>query len=192
MRYWACPKLLSVKRADLHVVRNWSPVCRNFRLLLTILGAPFIGLEHVFEFSASFAALATRNLTAPEPCQRPPPPKGMGLMALTGRRPAEIFFSASLRKNSPIPPSSSTANSKPAKLPVPAPSPTSSRPRRPQENRPSPRPTPVVKEFPFPRSRQHHHRSPACSAPLFFVGLAVAAREHKTPGPKTSPISGPD
>jgi hypothetical protein len=55
--------------------------------------------------------------------------KGMGLMALTGRRPAEIFFSASFaspEKNSPIAPSSSTANSKPAKLPVPVSSPTSS------------------------------------------------------------------
>jgi hypothetical protein len=51
--------------------------------------------------------------------------KGMGLMALTGRGPAEIFFT-SLRKNSPIPLSSSTANSKPAKLPAPVPSPTPS------------------------------------------------------------------
>ena len=49
-------------------------------------------------------------------------------MALTGRRPAEIFFSASFslpRKNSPIPPSSSTANSKPGRLPAPVPNPTS-------------------------------------------------------------------
>ena len=49
--------------------------------------------------------------------------KGMGLMALTGRRPAEIFFSASFSlppKKLPIPPSSSTADSKPARLPAPA------------------------------------------------------------------------
>jgi hypothetical protein len=56
--------------------------------------------------------------------------KGMGLMALTGRRPAEIFFSASFslprEKLPPIQPSSSTASSKPDRLPVPAPSPTPS------------------------------------------------------------------
>jgi pimeloyl-ACP methyl ester carboxylesterase len=41
--------------------------------------------------------------------------KGMGLMALTGRRPAEIFFSASFslpRQKLPFPASSSTASSK--------------------------------------------------------------------------------
>jgi hypothetical protein len=49
--------------------------------------------------------------------------KGMGLMALTGRRPAEIFFSASFslpKRNSPSQPSSSVASSKPATLPAPA------------------------------------------------------------------------
>jgi hypothetical protein len=49
--------------------------------------------------------------------------RGINLMALTGRRPAEIFFSAkfsSLGKHSPILPPSSMANSKPVRLPAPA------------------------------------------------------------------------
>jgi Telomere resolvase len=79
--------------------------------------------------------------------------KGMGLMALTGRRPAEIFFSASF--------------SLPKKLPYPAllfdgqlenlakPPGTSSLPHpvQPQETCPGPRPTPVAKELSFPRGR---------------------------------------
>jgi hypothetical protein len=55
--------------------------------------------------------------------------KGMGLMALTGAglpRSSLAPPSASLEKNSPIPLSSSTASSKPAKLPVPVSSRTSS------------------------------------------------------------------
>src|SRR5271157_1194098 len=54
--------------------------------------------------------------------------KGMGLMALTGRRPAEIFFSAfSLpRKKLPYPALIFDGNSKPGRLPAPASSPTSS------------------------------------------------------------------
>jgi hypothetical protein len=46
---------------------------------------------------------------------------GMALMALTGRRPAEIFFSAKFTlpdKSSPSLPSSSRASSKPVTLPA--------------------------------------------------------------------------
>ena len=83
--------------------------------------------------------------------------KAWAWIALTGRRPAEIFFSASFS----LPPK---------KLPYPAllfdgqlENPTSSRyqlralphPRsgRPQETRSGPRHSPVVKELPFPRGR---------------------------------------
>jgi hypothetical protein len=34
MRYWPCQKLLSFKRADLHVVKTGHPLCRHFRRLL--------------------------------------------------------------------------------------------------------------------------------------------------------------
>jgi len=56
--------------------------------------------------------------------------KGMGLMALTGRRPAEIFFSAKFsppRKKLPYPRYLLMANSKPVKLSAPASSLTQSR-----------------------------------------------------------------
>ena len=85
-------------------------------------------------------------------------------MALTGRRPAEIFFSATFslpRKKLPYPallfdgqlenPPSSRHQFR--ALPHP-------RPRRPQETHPGPRPTPGSQEFPFHRCRQHHHRPP--------------------------------
>jgi hypothetical protein len=81
----------------------------------------------------------------------------MGLMALTGRRPAEIFFSASFtlpRKKLPYSallfdgqlenPSGSRHQFR--ALPHP-------RSGRPQETCPGPRPTPVVKELPFPKGR---------------------------------------
>jgi hypothetical protein len=52
-------------------------------------------------------------------------PRLLGLMALTGRRQTEIFFSAKFslppKKNSPFPPLSSTASSKPLRL-LPSPS----------------------------------------------------------------------
>jgi hypothetical protein len=50
--------------------------------------------------------------------------KAWAWMALTGRRPAEIFFSASFSlppKKTPIPPSSRRPAQNPSKLPVPAP-----------------------------------------------------------------------
>jgi hypothetical protein len=86
----------------------------------------------------------------------------MGLMALTGRRPAEIFFSASFS----LPPK---------KLPYPAILFDGQRKTRQAPGTSSePYLIPVLadpkklvqaldtlresKEFPFPRSRQHHHR----------------------------------
>jgi hypothetical protein len=85
-------------------------------------------------------------------------------MALTGRRPAEIFFSASFslpRKKLPSPallfdgqlenPPSSRHQFR--ALPHP-------RLGRPQETCPGPRPPPIVKELSFPRGCEHHHRPP--------------------------------
>jgi hypothetical protein len=84
-------------------------------------------------------------------------------MTLTGRRPAEIFFSASfslhreklpypallfdgqLEKTRQAPGTSSLALHHP-------------RSDRPQETCPSPQHSPRSQELPFPRSREHHHR----------------------------------
>jgi Telomere resolvase len=93
-------------------------------------------------------------------------------MALTGRRPAEIFFlappSASLEKNSPIPPSSSTANSKPAKLPAPALShiPSPSSPTQGNLSRPSTLSGPSkASRAPTPLTPPPAHNSPSTFPP---------------------------
>jgi hypothetical protein len=139
-------------------------------------------------------------------------------MALTGRRPAEIFFSASfppsasLRKNSPIQPSSSTASSKPAKLPVPAPSltqsPSSPTPRnlfRPSTNsgpsKASLPPTPLTpppapsspSTFPPPSAPSHYPGNPATceapTAPSVATALNLRTRPTISSSPKSSDIN---
>jgi hypothetical protein len=80
-------------------------------------------------------------------------------MALTGRRPAEIFFSAKFslpKKKLPFPPSSSTANSKPARIPAWLRALPHLRPGRPKDC-PGPRHSPESQKLSFPRGRQHHH-----------------------------------
>ena len=62
MRYWPCQKLLSFKRADLHVIKTGHPLCRHFRRLLFAYDpwrAQFVRLEHVFEFSTLLSVIGT-------------------------------------------------------------------------------------------------------------------------------------
>jgi hypothetical protein len=79
--------------------------------------------------------------------------KGIGLMALTGRRPAEIFFSASFslpreKFSYPRRPAQNPPSSRHQFRALPY-----SRSGRPQETCPSPRLSPVVKELPFTQGR---------------------------------------
>ena len=111
----------------------------------------------------------------------------MGLMALTGRRPAEIFFSAAFslpREKLPYPALLFDASSKPAKLPVPVsshiPSPFWLTPR----NLSKPSTLSRISRASFPRSRQHHHRP---------TTPQVRVRRLRLPRPpvetRTSPLS---
>jgi hypothetical protein len=62
MRYLGLPETPESQARRLARGRNWSPSLPQFPSpSYDPWRAPFIGLEHVFKFSASFAALATRG-----------------------------------------------------------------------------------------------------------------------------------
>ena len=73
MRYWPCPKLLSLKRAELHVVKTGYRACRNFRRLLRLRSLArvlFVSLEYVFEFSALLSVISESEKLNPRRRER--------------------------------------------------------------------------------------------------------------------------
>src|SRR5262249_46490667 len=87
--------------------------------------------------------------------------KGMGLMALTGRRPAEIFFSASFslpKTKPPFPALIFDGQLKTAMLPAQALALPDPAPGRPKKDHPCARSTPGLENLQERRCRQHRHR----------------------------------